>query len=373
MGGYNTSDSTDSLRYKGCMVDRRRFIRGAGAATAVAASAPYLRSQEPASSPIRIGQFGTKHAHASGKMAAMRKFPKHFEVVGVVEPDDAQWERVKDRYAGVPRLTEEQLLNVDGLKAVDVETAVRNLVPTGIRCVEAGMHIHLDKPGGSSMADCRKLHAVAQAKKRTVQMGYMLRYNPAFQLCYRAVREGWLGDLFELHAVMSKTSGESARREMAEFSGGAMFELGCHLIDSVVYVLGTPDKVTPYLRKTKEGDDLADNTMAVLEYPKATATIRSALVEFDGFKRRQFVVCGTEGTVDIKPLESPVMQLGLASAKSEYKRGYQTVELPESTGRYDAEFIDLAKIIREEKEPDFSHAHDLAVHEVILRASGMPV
>ena len=36
-----------------------------------------------------------------------------------------------------------------------------------------------------------------EAEKRglTVQMGYMLRYNPAFELLFQAVREGWLGDV----------------------------------------------------------------------------------------------------------------------------------------------------------------------------------
>jgi predicted dehydrogenase len=153
-----------------------------------------------------------------------------------------------------------------------------------------------------------------------------------------------------------------------------MFELGCHIIDSAVYVLGKPTKVTAHLRKTKaEQDNLADNCLAVLEYPKATATIRSALVEYDGFKRRQFVVCGDQGTVDIRPMEPPKMLLALSKARDGFKKGYQEVALTRSVGRYDGEFIDLAKIIRGEKQPDFSAAHDLAVHETILRASGMPV
>ncbi|MEM7393009.1 MAG: Gfo/Idh/MocA family oxidoreductase, partial [Verrucomicrobiota bacterium] len=189
---------------------------------------------------------------------------------------------------------------------------------------------------------------------------------------YRMAREGWLGKIFELHTVMSKTSSEGARREMALFRGGAMFELGCHIIDSAVYVLGKPTTVTPHLRQTKN-DGLFDNTLAVLDYPDATATVRSALVEFDGFRRRQFVVCGDQGTVDIKPMEPPTMQLGLRKAMGSFRKGYQTVDLKKSPGRYDGEFLDLAKIIRGEKAPNFSHAHDLATHETILRASNMPL
>ena len=42
-------------------------------------------------------------------------------------------------------------------------------------------------------------------------------------------------------------------------------------------------------------------------------------------------------------------------------------------GRYDGDFEDLAKVIRGEKALAFTPAHDLAVHETILRASGLPV
>jgi predicted dehydrogenase len=85
-----------------------------------------------------------------------------------------------------------------------------------------------------------------------------------------------------------------------------MFNLGCHLIDVLVIVLGKPEKVTAYVRRTRpQQDNLADNQLAVFEYPKATATVRSSVMEVDGGKRRQFVVCGDKGTVDIKPLEPP--------------------------------------------------------------------
>jgi hypothetical protein len=84
-------------------------------------------------------------------------------------------------------------------------------------------------------------------------------------------------------------------------------------------------------------------------------------------------VCGDQGTVDIRPMEPPKMLLALSKARDGFKKGYQEVALTRSVGRYDGEFIDLAKIIRGEKQPDFSAAHDLAVHETILRASGMPV
>ena len=70
-------------------------------------------------------------------------------------------------------------------------------------------------------------------------------------------------------------------------------------------VLGTNyTKLTPYLRKTRpEEVDLQDSALAVVEYPGAMCTVRTTSAEVNGFGRRQLVICGTKGTVEVKPLE----------------------------------------------------------------------
>jgi len=331
-------------------------------------------AQNSSKARIKIGQIGTTHAHASGKLQTIRKFDQVYELVGVVEPDAKRRASLENSatYRGVKWLTEEDLLRVSGLQVVAVETEVRDLVSTAQRCVSAGLHIHLDKPAGENLSDFKKLLDAAEQQKLVVQMGYMFRYNKAFQLLFQAVRDGWLGEIFEVHAVISKTVGADARKRLAEYPGGAMFELGCHLIDAIVAVMGKPEKVTPFLRRTRPDlDDLADNQLAVFDYPKATATVRSALMEVDGFRRRQLVVCGDKGTIVIRPLEPPRMELTLSEANGDYRKGTQVVDLPKSGGRYDGDFVDLAKIIRGEKASDYPPAHDLAVQEAVLQASGL--
>ncbi len=359
---------------------RREFIQSLSAAAlampVVANGLARFALSDEKKDKIKIGQIGTAHAHASGKLATIRKFADEYELIGVVEPDPerrAQCEK-DATYSGVTWLSETELFDTAGLQAVAVETAVRDLLPTAARCVQAGLHIHLDKPAGESLPDFKKILDTATSKNRVVQMGYMFRYNPAFQFLFRAVRAGWLGDVFEIHAVMSKAVGDGQRKQLAEFPGGSMFELGCHVIDAVVAVLGKPDKVTAFNRNTRpDKDTLADNCLAVFEYPKATATVRSSLVEVDGGNRRQFVVCGSQGTVAILPLEPPQLQLTLDRPQGELKQGTQTIDLPKLDGRYDGDFIDLAKIIRREKKSDYPPGHDLAVQEAVLRASGVAV
>lgn len=341
---------------------RRTFIQ----TTTLAAS---LAQAGAASAKIKVGQIGTRHAHAGGQLAALRECAD-FEVVGVVEPDEAQRKRVERSadYAGLPWLTEEQLLNTPGLQAVAVETEVAGLLDAAERVVGAGLHLHLDKPAGESLPQFRRILDTASTKKVLVKMGYMFRYNPAFQLMIRAVREGWLGDVFSIHAEMSKKLGGKERLGLLRYPGGSMFELGCHLIDSVVRVLGKPDAATPHIRKGADG--LADNMLAVLGYPGATVSLRSALIEVDGGARRQFIVCGTKGSCEIRPLEPPAMKLTLEQPVDRFRKGVQEVTF-EKAPRYAADWAAFARAIRGEIPWEFTPVHDLAVQETVLRASGL--
>ena len=207
-------------------MQRRQFIR---ASTGAALAMPFIT--KGAKPRIKIGQLGSSHSHASGKLAAIRKLSDDFELVGVAQPREASGSPIPDSgsYRGVKQLSEEQLLATPGLEAVAIETEVPHLVAAAKRAVEAGCHIHHDKPGGVTLSDFRELLVLAKNRELTVQMGYMLRYNPAFQFMYRAVREGWLGEIMEVDGMMGKMASASLRRELGRYPGGGMFELACHL------------------------------------------------------------------------------------------------------------------------------------------------
>jgi predicted dehydrogenase len=182
-------------------LDRRHLLRTAVGASAAFAAGRWLESAAAAADPpkprIKIGQIGTGHEHASAKMSTFRKLSDHYEVVGIAEPDAAlRKSRENDpAYRDLRWMTEEELLGVEGLQAVAVEVSsadARIMEITG-RCIEAGMHVHLDKPGGESFSAFKRVLDEAGRRKLAVQLGYMYRNNPAVQFCQRAVREGWLG------------------------------------------------------------------------------------------------------------------------------------------------------------------------------------
>jgi predicted dehydrogenase len=340
-----------------------------GAAWAATSLARPARAEKPA---IKIGQIGLGHAHAT-KLEVYRR-SGDYEVVGIVEPDAALRQRAESQpvYRDLPWMTEEQLLNAPGLTAVLVETRVRDLLDTAERCVAAGKHVHLDKPAGTSLPQYRRLLDAAALQKLLVQMGYMFRYSPAVVLLRKFLADNWLGDLFEVHTVMSKVVGDSERKNLAQFRGGIMFELGCHVIDLMVSTLGRPEKVHAFPRHSGSQEDrLADNMLAVLEYSRALASVKSAALEVDGGSRRHFVVCGTSGTFHIQPLDAPHVRYTLDRDQGEYKQGTHEIKFG-NYQRYVGDAADMARILRGEKECDFPYQHDLDVQETVLLASGMP-
>ena len=359
------------------IVNRRKFLTTAGAAGLSLAASSGTASNTVATikgKKIKVGQIGTGHAHASGVFSQLRQVTDDYELVGIVENDPVRRKALGDSYQGVKLIGEQQLLNTKGLQVVIVETEVQDLLPTARRCVEAGMNVHLDKPAGETLGDFKQLLDEVGRRKLHLQMGYIYRYHPAFQFCYQAVAESWLGDVFELHAVMSKKVGPSSRKYLSRFAGGSMFEIGCHVIDAMVRVLGKPQETTAHARRTHpDQDPLVDNQLAVFDYPDAIASIRSALVEYDGSQRRQFTVCGEFGTFDLRPLGGQSFRLALEHPKAAYKKGYQDVTVSKGPGIFVSAFRDMAAVLRGEKENDYPLSHELAVHETILRASGYSV
>ncbi|MCF6311617.1 MAG: hypothetical protein L3J39_04115 [Verrucomicrobiales bacterium] len=67
------------------------------------------------------------------------------------------------------------------------------------------------------------------------------------------------------------------------------------------------------------------------------------------------------------------MKVTFDKAHGKYKKGYQTIEFDPPYKRYVGDAADFAKILRGEKESDFSPQHDLAVQKAVLQASALPL
>ena len=319
---------------------------------------------------IKIGQIGIGHNHGEAKMKAVRKFPQLFEVVGYAEEKE-DWIRKRGSlpgYEGLPRLSVEELM--DRCDAVMIETDVWDLTATAQRCIDAGKHVHMDKPASGTLAQYKHLLDTAKAKNRVVQLAYMYRYNPAVQKCIEMVQQGTLGEIYSINAEMSTFHKPAYKEWLTNFEGGILYILGSHLVDLVVYLMGKPQKVTSFMKETGlDNIHFPDNNLAVLEYEKALARIFVSSVEVNGFGRRQFMVSGSKGTVNICPLERPITfsysDTTIADATYEDRKILLPFEDNTAKGRYDEMMKDFYAYIKGTKENPFTYEHEYAVQQVL--------
>ncbi len=332
-------------------------------------------------SKIKIGQIGVCHEHASGKINALRKLPDAFEIVGVVDDRNSTSAKFSGEdlkpYEGLKWLTEEELFNIPGLQAVTVESPNLDLVPTAMRCMENDLAIHMDKPGGENLELFSRLRKGCEERSLPFQMGYMFRGNPAMQWSLEAVHNGWLGEIFEVQGNMSHNYGGDVYQEyLGNFKGGIMFNLGCHLIDFIVIMLGRPEKITPFLNSAPGWPDkIKNNCLTIMEYSHTNVILQACSLEVDGVNHRRLKICGTKGSIELCPMErfdgNPLlMELFLNEEIPGYAAGSHTIDFGIVRDRYESQLLELARIINGEMENPYKYEHDYLVQDVLLAASG---
>jgi predicted dehydrogenase len=330
---------------------------------------------------IRMAQYGTRHGHAKGVLQVMLAHPD-VEVVGVYEPDterkehlagsgDATWSSV--RWFDNPS----EFLDDPGVVAVASEGANKESLGFTEEIVAAGKHAFYDKPAGDDYARFERVVEQARRKGLFLQMGYMFRNHDGFERIANWARSGFLGHVFQVRAHMStwipETNAENhvlGRDGVGHHRGGILYDLGGHVLDQIVWILGRPNRVTSFMQNAaSESRDFMDNTLAVLEYAGALATVDIAAMETRPMARR-FEVYGTEGSAIMEPFEpADKIRLCLDKAKDGYPAGVTWVDV-EDRPRYVESFARFVKNLKGEAKPDRSQEHELLVQETLMRCTG---
>ncbi len=324
---------------------------------------------------IKIGQIGIGHNHGEAKIKVVRKFPELFEVTGYAEENE-EWIAKRGNnpgYEGLKRLSVEQV--IERSDAVLIECDVWNLTKYAKMCIDAGKHVHIDKPASGTLEEYRALLDSAKEQGLVVQLGYMYRYNPSVQELFRRVRSGELGSLHSVNAEMSTRHPDEYREWLRRFPGGNMFIFGSHLVDLIVSLLGEPKRVvSSIVNSGLRGVLSPDITSATLEYEGAIARVFVSSVECNGWGRRCLSVAGSEGTLEIRPLEVPVrMTLAKRGDGNEYFEDYakpiETVSIPDNM-RYDEMIRDFYAYIVGTRQNPYSYEHEYLVQKVLTDIVG---
>lgn len=335
---------------------------------------------------LRVVQIGTAHDHAADHVDTMHALPEDYELVGVCEPDSARREAAMQRrsydglrmsYADVRWLTIEEILAMDDLDAVIIESEEMELVGYAQLFADKGLPIHMDKPCGVDYPAFQKLVETMRAKNLPLHIGYMYRYNAAVKHCLELKESGQLGDIFSVEAHMSVLHNTQKRAWLKKFTGGMMFFLGCHLVDLIYTIQGEPKQVIPLSQDTHlDNVDSYDFGMAALIYDTGVSFAQAADVEPGGFSRRQLVVVGTKATVEIHPLEEYVeggrliSRVKISGASLNWGLPSEKYEA-EPQDRYINMMLSFAEMVRGEKKNPYTPDYEHALYRLILRCCGV--
>lgn len=326
---------------------------------------------------IKVAQIGTsKNSHGNQIIRSLKKQSDIFEVAGVAFPENEKEkfpEQMAD-FAGLREMTVEEILGSSEIEAVVIETEEVYLTKYALLAAQAGKHIHMEKPGGINLADFEKLIDTVKKNQVVFHMGYMYRYNPFVNELMGKIKNGELGEIISVEAQMNCDHSAQTRQWFENFPGGIMFFLGCHLVDLILQIKGVPDRIIPLNKSTGVGIDSAEDFgMAVFEYKNGCSFVKVNATEKGGFARRQLVVSGTKGTVELKPFEM-FADGGQFTTKTVYTSADwgNCGETVNSTvyDRYDGMMRSFAKAVCKDEENPYTYDYELQLYKTLLSATG---
>ncbi|MDQ6674068.1 MAG: Gfo/Idh/MocA family oxidoreductase [Chloroflexota bacterium] len=325
---------------------------------------------------LRIAQIGTRHGHAQGKWRALCTHPD-VEAVGIWEPDaEARAAaQAKPGFGGARWFDlADEILGDASVAAVAIEGRNHESLGMAKAAMDAGKHLWFDKPAGDDWPAFLELLEAASTRRKEIQMGYMFRYSPGFSRIADWVHAGLLGDIFAIRAHMSTSVDLAERTEQSRHRGGILYDLGGHMIDQIVWLLGRPTRVSRVLRNdaTPELPGYADNSVAVFEFASALAMLDIAAMEPRPAARR-FEVYGTRGSAILEPFDpSRSLRLALDAASGDYSAGEHVFELAAVSRQefYERELVAFIGRVRDQRPPDRPIEHERLVQETLLRATG---
>lgn len=325
---------------------------------------------------IRIAQIGTsKDSHGNAVWRSLVKQSDVFEVVGYAFPENEREkfpEQVK-LFDGHREMSVDEILNDPEIDAVTVETEETYLTKYALMVASAGKHLHMEKPGGTVLSEFEELIRVLKEKDLVFSTGYMYRFNPKIREALEKVKRGELGEIFSVEAQMNCTHAPEVRRWLGKYPGGMLFFLGCHLIDLIYQIQGEPEEIIPLSCPTGFGGiDSCDFGMVVFKYKNGVSFAKTCDDEKGGFLRRQLVISGEKGTIEIKPLEADTAGGQYTVVHESYSNSWNQPwqkSQSEVHDRYDGMMKNFAEMIGGKENP-YSYDYELNLYKLVLRACG---
>ncbi|SEK51972.1 Gfo/Idh/MocA family protein [Haloferax larsenii] len=161
-------------------------------------------------------------------------------IVAGVDPDDDARERFADEFDVPVYETVEELLDGEFLDAVTIASPHTEHFDQALAALEAGVHVHLEKPMVTDLAGARVLIDRADAESLTLAVGYQRHFDPRYVELRRIVDSGRIGDphmvVCHLEQEWIQWTENEWRSDPSLSGGGQLYDSGSHLLDALLWV-----------------------------------------------------------------------------------------------------------------------------------------
>lgn len=212
----------------------------------------------------------------------------------------------------------QEMLPQANLDAVIVSTPPQFHEDLVVSALKAGKHVLCEKPLANSLEACRRMVDVARASGKVLATGFNHRYFPQIQYLKQAIDTGLIGELDHVRAFAGHTGLSEFRSsweyDMNSIGGGALMDVGIHIIDLTRYVLGEVDQVYGFTsNRVWNLGSSEDNGIALLRNPQGKyAVLQATWTEWKGY-RFYLEAYGTKGMV--RAYYAPMMNLLITQDK----------------------------------------------------------
>ncbi len=227
---------------------------------------------------------------------------------------------------------------------------------------EAGKHVFVEKPIATSLSDARAMIAAASRAGVLLMVGHSTRRLGGHRMMKEWVESGRLGTILQAEGNNSNDrlrdlpEGHwTGRRE--ENPGGPLTQLGVHVADNLIYLLGPVRRVSAFSSQRCRGWDVPDVTGTLLEFhsgavgyigsnyasPRWTAFTNlygeRASLYYDRFDGLRLLERGRE---EKAPLECPDVDI-VEEELLEFARSMAEGTKPETDGRVGLEALAVVR------------------------------
>ena len=200
---------------------------------------------------VGYGFIGKVHSHAHLSLPLLYDpLPARTRLVGVCTASEASGRKAQEQAGFEFATTDYQaLLERKDIQLIHVCTPNDAHYAVVMDALRAGKHVYCDKPLALSVEQAKEICSLAQSVPTVKQMTFNYRFVPALMRARELTETGYLGELFGfrvayLHAgYIDPKRPFSWRTELARSGGGAIADLGAHIIDLTRHLIGEGSSV----------------------------------------------------------------------------------------------------------------------------------